>query len=173
MARVSFEILPHRIHKNELNVAVSIGHIMVMESLSAWLELYNPFIGEHSTTIFTVVRHSVTLLRSVKLEYIGNPRGTMLHCNAPTATVSFRHAAGRPGIAVYLRRVFRLSDVCEHIRIGALVNSALAVQKHPVPVNSSSFLLLHEDVLSVVHIFFVRNFLFLDSCVHLVLLLFI
>jgi hypothetical protein len=66
-----------------------------------------------------------------------------------------------------------LSDVCEHRRIGDLVNSALAVPKHPVPVDHSSLFLLHEDVLSVVGIFFVRDCFFLDDRVHLVVLLFV
>jgi hypothetical protein len=76
---------------------------MVVESTSAWLELHDPFIGvhlEYSPTIFAVVRHSMTLLCSVEQEHIGNSVGTMLHRNAPEVT--FKHAAGRPGIAVYL-----------------------------------------------------------------------
>ena len=74
-----------------------------MESLSTWLELHNPFIGvhlEYSPTIFDVVRHSVTFLCSVDGEHIGDSVGTMLHRKAPE--VSFKHAAGRPGVTVYL-----------------------------------------------------------------------
>ena len=76
---------------------------MVVESSSAWLELHDPFIGvhlEYSPTIFTVVCHSMTLLCSIEREHIRDSVGTMLHSNAPE--VSFKHAAGRPGVAVYL-----------------------------------------------------------------------
>ena len=142
---------------------------MVVESSRAWLELHDPFIGmhlEYSATIFAVVRYSMTLLCSVEREHICNSLRIMLHHNAPK--VSFKHAAGRPGIAVYLRRILHLSDVCEHHRIGELVNSALAVQTHLVSVDYSSFHLLHEDVLSVIGIFFVRNCFFLNGRVHLV-----
>ena len=121
--------------------------------------------------IFAVVCHLMTLLCSIEREHIGNSVGSMLHRNAPE--VSFKHAAGRPGVAVYLRWDLCLSDVCEHCRIGDLVNSALAVQKHPVPVDYSSLLLLHEDVLSVAGIFFVRDCFVLDGRLHLVLLLFV
>ena len=142
---------------------------MVVESSSAWLTLHDPFIGvhlEHSATIFAVIRYSMTLLCSVEGEHICNSIRTMHHHNAPE--VSFKHTAGRPGIAVYLRRILHLSDVCEHRRIGELANSSLAVQKHLVPVNYSSFHLLHEDDLSVVGIFFVRDCFFLNGRVHLV-----
>ena len=101
---------------------------MVMESPSAQFELHDPVIDvhlEYSTPIFAVVHHSVTLLCFVKGENVGNPVGTILHRNAPK--VSFKHVAGRSGVAVYLRRVLCLSDVCEHCRIGDLVDVALAV----------------------------------------------
>jgi hypothetical protein len=76
---------------------------MVIEPLGTQFTLHNSFIGvhlEHSTVICTVVSHSVLLLCFVKQEHIGNPVGTELHCDAPK--VSFKHAAGRSGIAVYL-----------------------------------------------------------------------
>jgi len=85
---------------------------MVVESLSAWLELHNPFAGvhlEYSAKIFAVVRHSMMLLCSIEREHIGNSMGTMLHRNAPE--VSFKHAADRPGTAVYFLRVLCLSDI--------------------------------------------------------------
>jgi hypothetical protein len=107
---------------------------MVVESSSAWLTLHDPFIGvhlEHSATIFAVVRYSMTLLCSVEGEHIFNSIRTMRHHNAPE--VSFKHTAGRPGIAVYLRRILHLSDVCEHRRIGELANSSLAVQMSAIP----------------------------------------
>jgi hypothetical protein len=52
----------------------------------------------------------MTLLCSVEREHISNSVWAMLHRNVPE--VSFKHAAGRPGVAVYLRWVLRLSDVC-------------------------------------------------------------
>jgi len=51
---------------------------MVVESSGTWLELHNPLVGvhlEYSTTIFAVVRHSVTLLCSVEREHIGDSVG--------------------------------------------------------------------------------------------------
>ncbi len=49
-----------------------------------------------------------------------------------------------------------------------MVDSALAIEKHPILVDYSSFLLLYKDVLSVVRIFFACVLLFLDSRMHLV-----
>ena len=49
---------------------------MVVESSIAWVELHDPIIGvhlEHSTTIFTVVRHLVMLLCSIKQEWLAIP----------------------------------------------------------------------------------------------------
>jgi hypothetical protein len=85
---------------------------MVVESSSAWLEVYDPFIGEHlehSATIFAVVRHSMTLLCSVEQEHIGNSIGTMLHRNAPE--VSFKHAAGTP-VSDFVGKTCGTFDVC-------------------------------------------------------------
>jgi hypothetical protein len=64
---------------------------MVVESSSARLELHDPFIGvhlEYSATIFTVVHHSVTLLRSIEQEHNGKPVGTMLTVMLPKSPSS-------------------------------------------------------------------------------------
>jgi hypothetical protein len=66
--------------------------------------------------------------------------------------------------------VLCLPYVHEHARIGNLIGIALAVEEHPVLVDYSSFFLLHKDVLPLVEVLSFRSCVYINICVHLLLL---
>ncbi len=84
--------------------------------------------------------------------------------------LSFKCAVGRTSIAMNGHRVLGLPYVCEHAQISNLIGSALAVEEHSVLVDYSSFFLLHKVVLLLVEVLSFHSCVYINICMHLLLL---
>ncbi len=63
----------HSIHEHQSNVALIIGHVVVVQSSFALLEFNNPILGvnlEYSSAIPAILRHPVTILGLMEGKHI-------------------------------------------------------------------------------------------------------
>ena len=70
---VPFKVPSHSIHENQSNVALNIGHVMVVQSSFTWLEFNNPILGvnlEYSSVIPAILHHPVTILGLMEGKHI-------------------------------------------------------------------------------------------------------
>jgi hypothetical protein len=109
---VPFKVPSHSIHEHQTNVALIIGHVVVVQSSFTWLEFNNPILGvnlEYSSTIPAIVRHPVTILGLMEGKHINYASWVVL--DGQRSKISFKTAVSRSCVAVDGHCLFCLPDV--------------------------------------------------------------